>query len=100
MNNNFPILSDGSSFFMGSFPLPKDHWIYSPTGNPPMSWRVGTNSAKVRTRLEQNVRAAAKYAIKASTMSGKEMDFDPDAMIQNLIVGLLGYYTSDGLPTI
>jgi hypothetical protein len=30
-------------------------------------------------------------------MNGKEMDFDPDAMVQNAIIGFLGYSTKDGL---
>jgi hypothetical protein len=30
-------------------------------------------------------------------MHGQEMDFDPDALCQNLVVGLLGYHTPDGL---
>jgi hypothetical protein len=30
-------------------------------------------------------------------MNGKDADFDPDALIQCLIVGFLGYYTPDGL---
>jgi hypothetical protein len=34
---------------------------------------------------------AAKYAIKAATDNGKDVDFDPDALIQNLLVGLFGY---------
>ena len=45
----------------------------------------------------QAVRAAIKYAIRGATMCGQEMDFDPDAMVQNMIVGLLGYWTADGL---
>ncbi len=31
-----------------------------------------------------------------ATMKGKEQDFDPDALIQNLIVGMLGYHTPTG----
>ena len=30
-------------------------------------------------------------------MCGKEDDFDPDALVQNMITGLLGYHTPSGL---
>lgn len=77
------VLPDGSSFAIMSMPLPKDHWIYETDeygyiGEPPMPQRMG-------------------YAIKASTSCGKNMDFDPDAMCQNLIIGMLGYWTPNGL---
>ena len=88
-------LPDGSGFMTASFPLPKDHWIYEETGEPPMPFRRGTIDPG-RDTMADEIRACAKYAIKASTMSGKDMDFDPDAMIQNLIVGMLGYWTPDG----
>ena len=52
-----------------------------------------------REDLVAALRAAGRYACRASTMNGKEMDFDPDAMLQNLVVGLLGEWTDDGLPT-
>jgi hypothetical protein len=42
---------------------------------------------------------AGKYAVRSATLKGTVMDFDPDALIQNLIVGFLGYYTKDGLWT-
>lgn len=29
-------------------------------------------------------------------MNGSEMDFDPDALLDNLVVGFLGYWTRDG----
>ena len=43
------------------------------------------------------IRLAGKYAVRCATMNGKEMDFDPDALLQNLVVGFLGYFTEDGL---
>jgi hypothetical protein len=45
----------------------------------------------------ERIRDAGRYAIRASTMHGAEMDFDPDAMLQNLVVGMLGLNTEDGL---
>ncbi len=50
-----------------------------------------------RKNMETIIREAGRYAIRASTSCGKYMDFDPDALLKNLIIGMLGYYTSDGL---
>lgn len=81
-------LPDGSSFFIASMPLPKDHWIYEPTGEPPAEFSSLNEDAK--KVLAVLIEKAARYAIKGATMSGKEMDFDPDALIQNLKVGFFG----------
>lgn len=90
-------LPDGSAFCAASFPLPKDHWLYEKKDNiPPMTYRAGTESPN-RKMWEDRIREATKYAVRACTMNGQEMDFDPDAMIQNMIVGVLGYYTPTGL---
>lgn len=94
------VLPDGSAFGVMSLPLPADHWLYETdaegfTGPPPMPLRMGEGPA--RAAMAAKVAAAARYAIKASTMNGKDDDFDPDAMVQNMVVGLLGYWTADGL---
>lgn len=87
-------LPDGSSFFTASMPLPEDHWLYEPgSGEPPMPMKIGIGDK--RTELVEQVREAAKYAVRASTMNGKS-DWDPDALVQNMIVGLLGYFTQTG----
>lgn len=88
-------LPDGSAAAVLSLPLPKTHWIYAEHENePPSPLRVGLGDE--RTRLIAAVREAARYAIRSSTMNGKETDFDPDAMVQNFVIGLLGYHTADG----
>jgi hypothetical protein len=94
------ILPDGSAFGVMSLPLPRDHWstagesLYA--GPPPMGLRVGTD-AEDHQRLVEIVRAAGRYAYRAATMCGRETDLDPDALVQNFVVGLLGYHTRDGL---
>lgn len=50
-----------------------------------------------KEKFEKAIRAAGKYAVRCATMNGSEMDFDPDALLQNLVVGMLGYWTEDGL---
>lgn len=87
-------LPDGSGCLTASFPLPKDHWLYESTGEPPALWRVGEGA--LRSLWAEQITLAARYAVKASTMSGLDDDYDPDALVQNMIVGLLGYWTHDG----
>jgi hypothetical protein len=117
--NEMKVLPDGSGFATMSFPLPKTHWSYQTdadgfTGPPPMPFQMGTGETAVvqvfpagswpdrghrltRQEFAEKIREAGKYAYRASTMCGKEPDLDPDALLQNLIVGLLGYWTATGL---
>ena len=88
------VLPDGSAFFVASLPLPKDHWIYDKSSEPPAPFRIGVGPA--RSMEAEKIRQAARYAIRGATMRGQLSDFDPDALVQNLIVGLLGYWTEDG----
>jgi hypothetical protein len=88
-------LPDGSGFFTGTLPLPEDHWVYEDRGEPPILFQTGTSDPD-RKRYEDGIRKVLQYAIKASTMNGKEMEFDPDALVQNVIIGFLGYNTPDG----
>ena len=93
------LLSDGHGVAIASFPLPTDHWLYADDGKyeaPPMPMRMGTDDPR-RKAFNDMVRDAARYAVRAATMKGKLEDFDPDALVQNMVVGLLGYHTPDGL---
>lgn len=96
--NEIGALPDGSGFATASFPLPEKHWIYGDGAynTPPMPFRMGTDDPR-REEFVKAVWAASKHAVRAATMDGKEMDFDPDALCQNMVVGLLGYFTPDGL---
>ena len=118
------ILSDNSGFAIMSMPLRKDHWIYDcgeeNFNTPPMVFRMGSKEKAMliigqsddsndagldsshgitmnKEAFRQKIREAGKYAVRCATMNGKEMDFDPDALLQNLVVGFLGYFTEDGL---
>lgn len=79
-------MEDGSGFMTASFPLPKDHWLYEDKENVIPKEPLGASCYHVRLSRE-----AAKYAIRASTMNGKDMDFDPDAMVQNFVNAMCGY---------
>ena len=93
-------LQDGSGFFVGSLPLPKDHWLYAPNVegwdserdcSPDTPLPIFDNSQR------EAVTAAVRWAVRGATMNGAAPDFDPDALCQNMVVGLLGYHTADGL---
>lgn len=92
------ILPDDSGFATMSYPLPKDHWIYERDdgycGDPPAPMRMGVGPE--RDKMAEMLREAGKYAVRASTSCGLDNDFDPDAMLQNFVVGMLGYWTEDG----
>lgn len=91
------LLPDGSGFATASFPLRKDHWLFDEGDNvPPMPFRLRGDDPR-RAAVNDMVRAAARHAIRATTMNGKEEDFDPDAMVQNFVVGMLGYHSADAL---
>lgn len=91
-----PPLPDGSGFATMSLPLPKSHWLYEEKENiPPSGMQIGKESP-YRKELEGKIIAAARYAVRTATMNGKIIDFDPDALVQNMQVGLLGYWTASG----
>lgn len=92
------ILPDGSAFAILEFPLPENHWLFE-KGEfevPPMTMRTGTDSPK-RKELEKAIESAVKYALRVSIESPDEVGFDPDALVRNVVVGMLGYYTPNGL---
>ncbi len=106
------LLPDGSGFAVMSMPLRGDHWIYGRKDPlfdaPPMILKMGAKEEAIisigdetvclsRHEFAEKIREAGKYAVRASTMNGLEMDFDPDAMLQNLVCAMLGYHTADGL---
>lgn len=96
-------LSDGSGFAVISYPLPKDHWMLKdPDGFnvPPMPLRMGENDFllyKNRRWWADALKEAGKYAVRCATLNGTDMDFDPDALLQCLVVGMIGYWTPNGL---
>ena len=85
-------LPDGSGVFTGAFALPKGHWLYADA-----EWDAERDERTDlpepildRSQYEKAVRAAAQYAIRAATMQGQDMDFDPDALVLNFIYALCG----------
>ena len=96
-----PNLGDGSGCATVTYPLSSSHWLLARPAHdeyeaPPMPFRMGLHDPLYRSAHEA-ARAAAKYAIRATTDYGALNDFDPDALVQNFLVGLFGYATADGL---
>jgi hypothetical protein len=94
------VLPDGSAFATGSFPLPKDHWLYAPRSE----WdnerdTFAETPHPILTHAQRDaVIAAVRYAIRGATICGQEMDFDPDALVQNTVYALCGPYTKQSPP--
>lgn len=89
-------LPDGSGFALVTYPLPSDHWMTkSGDEDPPTPYLIGTDSP-LRKLTTTSITRAARYAVRSATNNGKITDFDPDAMVQAFVVGMLGYHTSDG----
>lgn len=88
-------LPDGSAFFTASLPLPKDHWIFQPRCQ---DWDDARDDYADKPQpilsheQRDHVIAAIRYAIRGATNCGADMDFDPDALVQNAVVALCGPY--------
>ena len=93
---NYTVLPDGSAFSVMSFPPPEDHWLYTPReyASDEAVDPIDLPAPILTHALRENVIAAIRYAIRASTNCGQENDFDPDAMVQNAVYALCGPYTT------
>ena len=93
---NVTKLTDQDGMFVASWPLPKDHWLYTESDNePPMGMLMGTNDPQ-RAELQKHVVAAVRYAYKVNTRNGTDLDLDPDSLVNDVVIGLMGWYTPDG----
>ncbi len=89
------ILPDGSAFGVMSFPLPDHHWLYAPNEYRDGEYESIDLPRPILTHaLREAVVAAVRYAVRGATMRGQEMDFDPDALVQNAVYALCGPYTT------
>ena len=89
------ILPDGSAFGVMSFPLPADHWLYVPNVYRDDEYEPIDLPKPILTHaMRESVVAAVRYAVRGATMRGQEMDFDPDALVQNAVYALCGPYTT------
>lgn len=87
--------------------LSRLHWLYAVAEDgsnlpPPMGLRCGLSNAndrRYRDVLARHVANAVRYGLKSATLNGRLRDFDPDALVENTIIGLFGHPTDDGLET-
>lgn len=91
-----------SGFATMSFPLPEDHWLYETTEDgfqprPHYPMRAGGDSKARRYLSRLIAEHGGQYGVKAATSNGRENDFDPDALVRNIEIGLFGVFTEDGL---
>lgn len=88
------VLPDGSAFGVISFPLPKTHWLYAEREYADGEHEPIELGKPILTHdVRDAVISAVRYAIRGATMCGKESDFDPDALVQNVVYALCGPYT-------
>lgn len=92
------ILPDDSGFATLSMPLGEDHWIYETdplapgySGPSPMPM-AGNCHDPLRLILQDHLQVAARYGVRSATSCGRNDDFDPDALVRNIEIGLFGYY--------
>jgi hypothetical protein len=87
------VLPDGSAFAVMSWPLPKDHWLYAEREYRDGEFEPVELGKPILTHsLRKAVVSAVRYAIRGATNCGKDVDFDPDALVQNAVYALCGPY--------
>lgn len=89
------VLPDGSAFFTASMPLPKDHWLHAPRCEGWDNVRdtsIDTPQPILTHKQRSAVIEAVRYALRAATRQGTDMDFDPDSVVQNAVYALCGPY--------
>lgn len=68
------------------------HWFYADGPNDPPAPLSGFSDDLRRDELD-HIRAAARFAVRASTVCDT---VDPDAMVKNMVIGVLGRSNTDG----
>ena len=93
------VLPDGSAFAVASLPLPTDHWLYAPHEYRDGEVEPVELPAPILNHQAhgETVRAAIRYAIRGATMCSKDVDFDPDALVQNAMYALCGPFGGNAL---
>lgn len=87
-------LPDGSGVAFGKFPLPREHWLYDaneyPGPDPIPMLATQTLSIEHARDLREQIQVRLRHAIRGATLCGNDMDFDPDALVQNAVAALMG----------
>lgn len=80
-------LPDGSGFFTGKMQLSKSHWLFNEKlyGEEGPAHKIVFNDDRLRKEVEKRVTFAVKYSLQICTDYGRDMDFDPDAVVQAVL---------------
>jgi hypothetical protein len=70
--------------------LADDHWLTQPGDNVPPAPVLKATSDKKRAELVTAIREAGMFALRTVSENGRVAAFDPDALLQNLALALLG----------
>lgn len=85
------ILPDDSAVTLASLSLPEDHWLYKKHDFVEGQIEPAEKPKPFLTRnVADSVTKAAQFAIRRATMCGQEDKFDPDALVQNIVVTFCG----------
>lgn len=87
------LLPDGSAFATASWPLPADHWLYcdgeeQAKHEQAMFGSLPLDPGECADRGQ--VRRATRIALRKATENGKAADYDPDCVVQQLVLALFG----------
>ena len=70
--------------------LADDHWLTQPGDNVPPAPVLKATSDKKRAELVTAIREAGMFALRTVSENGRTATFDPDALLQNLVLALVG----------
>jgi len=70
--------------------LADDHWLTQPGDNVLPAPVLKATNDKKRTELVTAIRDAGMFALRTVSENGRVATFDPDALLQNLVLALLG----------
>jgi hypothetical protein len=95
-------LPDGSAFFTQDTPLPEDHWLFAvdfPAANrSELLDRTNLGGVTDRDVAREKIKLAVRWAYRASSNNGKNLDIDPDSLVQNVLLALTGSQVSPDRP--
>jgi hypothetical protein len=70
--------------------LDDGHWLTQPGDNVLPAPVLKPTSDKKRAELATAIREAGQYALRTVSENGRVATFDPDALLQNLVLALMG----------
>lgn len=79
------LIPEGDKLTLNSY-----HWLYLPGEDiPPIPFKMAYTHPW-RKHVIAGIKKSAKYALRAATDNGRINDFDPDAVVQLMVKGMIG----------